>query len=100
MTENDSPANITGISTDRLPNLEAAMDLSVVGNGRPNLFDSLIQRVHDWTRPSSPVDDSDLLPPLDARFQPEVLLMAPDEHGAPSVVGSVIFTHSRIILPF
>ena len=91
MTEDDAPANVTGISADSVPDLEGSLALSSVGNGRPNLFDSLIQRVNDWTRPSTPVDDSDLLPPLDTPFTPEVLLMAPDEHGVPTIVGTVSY---------
>lgn len=88
MTANDAPVNVTGISPSSVPDLESAVDINSVGNGYPNLFDALIQRVHDWTDPSE-LDDSALVPAENETTDNGALLMAPDEHGAPSVVGLV-----------
>ena len=88
MTENDAPVNVTGIDAAAVPDLTSATNISSVGNGYPNLFDALIQRVNDWTSPSE-LDDSDLLPAENESPDNGALLMAPDEHGAPSVVGLV-----------
>ena len=61
MTSDDAPVNVTGINPSSIPDLEAAVDINSVGNGYPNLFDALIQRVNDWTDPSE-LDDSALVP--------------------------------------
>ena len=88
MTTSDAPVNVTGISAAAVPDVNSATDISSVGNGYPNLFDALIQRVHDWTSPRE-MDDSVLLPTENESPDNGALLMAPDEHGAPSVVGLV-----------
>ena len=88
MTTDDAPVNVTGINPTAVPDLDSATDINSVGNGYPNLFDALIQRVHDWTSPSE-MDDSALLPAENESRDNGALLMAPDEHGAPSAVGLV-----------
>ena len=88
MTSDDSPVNVTGISPSAVPDVQSAVDINSVGNGYPNLFDALIQRVNDWTDPSE-LDDSALVPTENETKDNGVLLLAPDEHGAPSVVGLV-----------
>lgn len=93
MTDNNAPVNVTGISEAAVPDVSSATDISSVGNGYPNLFDALVQRVNDWTSPDE-LDDTLLLPAEAETADNGVLLMAPDEHGAPSVVGMVIFSIS------
>ena len=88
MTSDDAPVNVTGISPSAVPDVKSAVDINSVGNGYPNLFDALIQRVNDWTDPSE-LDDSALVPTENETKDNGVLLLAPDEHGAPSVVGLV-----------
>ena len=90
MTSEDAPVNVTGISPTSVPDVESAVDINAVGNGFPNLFDALVQRVHDWTDPSE-LDDSALVPTENETKDNGALLMAPDEHGAPSVVGLVSY---------
>ena len=88
MSDNNAPANGTGISESAIPDVLSATDISSVGNGYPNLFDALVQRVNDWTSPDE-LDDTLLLPAEAESPDNGVLLMSPDEHGAPSVVGLV-----------
>ena len=97
MTTDNAPINVTGISPSTVPDLESAMDLNSVGNGYPNLFDALIQRVHDWTDPSE-LDDSALVPSETETTDNGVLLMGPDEKGAPSVHGLVRYYQIQIEL--
>lgn len=90
LTDNNSPVNVTGIAEAAVPDVGSATDISSVGNGYPNLFDALVQRVNDWTSPDE-LDDTLLLPAETESTDNGVLLMSPDEHGAPSVVGMVRF---------
>ena len=91
MTSIDAPANVTGIDVDTVPDVAAAVDILSVGNGAPNLFDALIQRVNDWTSPSVSVDDSDLITSAPATATSGILLMSTDLQGTPCVVGQVYF---------
>ena len=86
MTTVDAPANVSGIEAVAVPDIAAAVDVKTVGNGSPNLFDALVQRVNDWTLPST-VDDSELAENESATSG--VLLLSTDLHGTPSVVGTV-----------
>ena len=92
MTAADAPVNVNGIETTTVPDVVAAVDVNAVGNGSPNLFDALVQRVNDWTLPST-VDDSDLGESDPANASSGILLLSTDLHGTPSVVGTV-----RVIL--
>ena len=89
MTTADSPVNVSGISIDAVPNVAAAVTVTTVGNGSPNLFDPLVQRAHDWSNPGPSVDDASVLESLPLPTASELLLMTTDIQGTPSIVGKV-----------
>ena len=90
MVENNTPQNVSGVTPDSLPSLEGSFAVESVGNGRPNIFDGLMNRAAYWSAPEEMVDErSHLLPDSDTASAPAVLLMAVDGHGTPMVIGSV-----------
>ena len=89
MTTADAPVNVSGISTDAVPNVAAAVDVTTVGNGSPNLFDSLVQRAHEWATPGPVIDDASILESIPLPTASELLLMTTDIQGTPSIVGKV-----------
>ena len=90
MVAENTPANVSGISTSSIPSLEGSFEVNSVGNGQQNIFDGLVQRSNYWSAPEEPVDDrSLLLPDLETASAPAVMLMSMDEHGTPVITGSV-----------
>lgn len=91
MTTADAPVNVSGISIDAVPDVSAAVDVTAVGNGSPNLFDSLVQRTHEWATPGPVIDDASILESIPLPTPSELLLMTTDMQGTPSIVGKVRF---------
>lgn len=85
LTTSNSPSNVNGIAPPSAPILESS--LLRVGDGAPNIFNSLVHRARNLLNDSGPV--SDRLPPPRSASAPASLLMATDELGSPTVIGSV-----------
>ena len=85
MTTTTAPTNVRGIAPPSSPLLESST--LRIGDGSPNIFNSLVHRARGLLNNSGPV--SDRLPPPRTASAPATLLMATDELGAPIIVGSV-----------
>ena len=85
LTAQNAPANVHGAPE---PSTPVSMSCTAnIGDGTPNVFNSLVHRARALLNNSGPITDR--LPPPRSASAPATLLMATDELGSPTIVGAV-----------